>query len=77
MDNIDLNGQEGVRGRFGFQRILLSMCLTTEQHRLKRTVRAILGRVIMSFYSLLIIAPLVTKRYEEVLVVHVFQFTKV
>jgi hypothetical protein len=40
-------------------------------------VVATLRLVLMSFCSLLIIVSLVTKRYEEIMVVHVFQVTKV
>jgi hypothetical protein len=31
----------------------------------------------MSFYSVLIIAPLAKMRFEEIIPLHVFQFTKV
>jgi hypothetical protein len=63
--------------RFGFRRTPLSARLITEYYTFKRTVQATLGLVLMSFYSLLIIALLVTKRYEKILTIHLFQFTKV
>jgi hypothetical protein len=64
-------------GCFSFQRTTLYTRLTTEHYRLKRIMRSTIRLVLMFFYSLLIIVPLVMKRYEEILVIYVFLFTKV
>jgi hypothetical protein len=65
-----------IHERFRFQRTPLSARLITEYYRFNWTVRDTLGLVFMSFYSFLISTPLVTRKYEEVLAIHVFQFTK-
>jgi hypothetical protein len=61
---------------FSFQHTSLSTCLTTKQYRLKQTVQTTLELVLTYFYSLLMIAPLVTKRYEEILAFMCFSSPK-